>query len=456
MISYAPLTSILAFIVVTIVLCLTEISRPQVRFTLGFMAPLSLLGVFASLALSGDPNSVKVLVPGVLELNQISCYGGALFNFVYCIAFLGFGQRVFATKSAGYWLILQLLISLGLLCENMEIFSLFIVAALITHLKVSQSDVYQVSRKQDGYIVVVFCSIVAVCLSLFFFLMLRINFGLSTFSELTLLAKQLPRYMKISGSVLMMLMLGAFPLHFWVKPLFAAPSRYGLAVITRLNIGFVVWCKLYQLVFSGDPLLDSMLTFGCGANLVYAAFLLFGERRLSQIVSALYLFHVPLLILAVKVTGRGSIGDFALDFANITVAISGLLIILSMLRERLGAENIDRATGLGISYPFLGISFLICVLSLVGFPGTLGFISSEVMLHHFAESTWFVAVSFIITLALNGYSSFRIFGESFYGDPAQSFRRILQPLAREKLAIAMILLFLFLSGIGPQLIAAQN
>ena len=172
--------------------------------------------------------------------------------------------------------------------------------------------------------------------------------------------------------------------------------------------------------------------------------------------SALYLFHVPLLILAVKVTGKGSIGDFALDFANITVAISGLLIILGMLRDRLGAENIDRATGLGISYPFLGISFLLCVLSLVGFPGTLGFISSEVMLHHFAESTWFVAVAFIITLALNGYSSFRIFGESFYGDPAQSFRRILQPLAREKLAIAMILLFLFLSGIGPQIIAAQN
>lgn len=456
MISLATQLSMFALILAIIVVCLSEMLHPRTRFALGFMAPLSLLALFTFLASFGDPNGVKVMLPGVLELNQISCYGGVLFNFVYCVVFLAFGPRVFATKSAGYWLILQLLVSLGLLCENMEIFALLLVAALITHLKVSQSDVYQVSRKQDGYIVVVFCSIIAVCVSLAFFLLLRLNFSLATFSELTLVAKQLPRYMKVCGSILMMLMLGAFPLHFWVKPLFAAPSRYGLAVITRLNIGFVVWCKLYQLVFSGDQLLDGLLTFGCGANLVYAAFLLFGERRLSQIVSALYLFHVPLLILAVKVTGRGSIADFALDFANITVAISGLLIILGMLRDRLGAENIDRATGLGISYPFLGISFLVCVLSLVGFPGTLGFISSEVMLHHFAESTWFVAVSFIITLALNGYSSFRIFGESFYGDPAQSFRKIFQPLRREKLAITMILLFLFLSGMGPQILAIRH
>jgi NADH:ubiquinone oxidoreductase subunit 4 (subunit M) len=136
--------------------------------------------------------------------------------------------------------------------------------------------------------------------------------------------------------------------------------------------------------------------------------------------------------------------------------MSGLLVILGMLRDRLGAENLDRASGLGIAYPFLGISFLVCVLSLVGFPGTLGFISSEVMLHHFAESTWPVAICFIITLALNGYSSFRIFGESFYGDPAQSFRKIFQPLRREKLALALILLFLFASGLGPNLFVRQG
>lgn len=452
MISYAVLSAIMVFLITTACLCLFESSRQRVRFFLGLAAPLSLLALFTSLALSATRNGEKILVLGVFQLNQISCYGGVLFNFVYFVVFLAFGQRVFANKNAGYWLLVQLLISTALVCENMEIFSLVLVAAFIAHLKVSQSDTYQLSRKQDGYIVVVFCSIIAVLVSLTFFLLLKLNFGLATFSELTLSAKQLPRYMKVTSSILMMLMLGAFPLHFWVKPLFAAPGRYGLAVITRLNIGFVVWCKLYHLIFSGDHVLDSMLTIGCGGNLVYAAFLLFGERRLSQIVSALYLFHVPLLILAVKVTGRGSIDDFALDFANITVAISGLLVILGMLRDRLGAENIDRATGLGISYPFLGISFLVCVLSLVGFPGTLGFISSEVMLHHFAESTWFVATCFIITLALNGYSSFRIFGESFYGDPAQSYRRILQPLRREKIALAMILLFLFASGLGPQLL----
>ena len=62
-----------------------------------------------------------------------------------------------------------------------------------------------------------------------------------------------------------------------------------------------------------------------------------------------------------------------------------------------------------------------------------------------------MAACFIITLALNGYPSFRIFGESFYGDPAQSFRKIFQPIGREKIAVGLVLLFLFASGVGPHL-----
>jgi len=431
---------------------LLKVGSPFSRRIFGLMAPFAMIVFFASYVDLVGHEDVSIIVPGFLEVRQIGAYCGILFNFIYCVVFLAFGDRVFLTRSSAYWLFVQLLVSLGLICENMEMFSLLLTAALVAHLKVSQVDVYQVSKKQDRFVVVVFCSILAVALSLVFFGLLRLSLGLETFSQLANSVSAMPRYLKIISSLLMMVSLGAFPLHFWVKPLFAAPARYGLAVITRLNIGFIVWCKLYPLIFSGDPLLDKILTYGCGANLLYAAFLLFGERRLSQIVSSLYLFHVPLLILAVKISGKESMPDFVLDFANITVAISGLLVILGMLRDRLGAENLDRSSGLGISYPFFGISFLVCVLSLVGFPGTLGFISSEVMLHHFAESTWPVAICFIITLALNGYSSFRIFGESFYGDPAKSYRKVFQPLGREKMAIVMVLVFLLASGIGPQVL----
>lgn len=442
----------LALASIAVVVSLFNFSTPAVRRAFGLLAPLSMLLFFASSVDSERPDHVVVLVPGWLELQQIGAYCGLLFNFIYAVVFIAFGERVFATRSAGYWLAIQLFVSLGLLCESVELFALVVTAALVLHLKVSQEDIYQVSKKQDRFVVVIFSSLLAVVLAMMFFGCVAGLYGLTSFKALIAAGEGLPRLLKVMSSLLMMTLLGAFPFHFWVKPLFGSPGRYGLSVITRLNVGFIVWCKLYPLILSGDPLLDTLLTYGCGANLLYAAFLLFGERRLSQIVSSLYLFHVPLLILAVKTSGVGGVPDFVLDFANITVAISALLVILGMLRDRLGAEELERASGLGISYPFLGISFLVCVLSLVGFPGTLGFVSSEVMLHHFAESTWPVAACFIVTLALNGYSSFRIFGESFYGDPAKSFRRLFQPLIREKVAIAMVLLFLLASGIGQQIV----
>ena len=416
---------------------------------LGLLSTLALLFFFAWFVDSANPEAYTEILASTIRIDQMCAYCGILFNFVYCIVFLAFGDRVFASRASGCWILLQLMVSLALISENTPIFCLLISAALLLHLTVSQVDVYQVSTRGERFILVQFSSLLAVLLTVVFFALLLARHDVSSFTFLQTSIGLLPRSVKVLSSLVMMIMLGAFPLHFWVKPLFAAPARYGLAVITRLNIGFVVWCKLYPCIFSGDQLLETILTFGCGANLLYAALLLFGERKLTQIVSALYLFHVPLLILAVKISGKNGPHDFVLDFANITVAISGLLVILGMLRDRLGAENIDRASGLGISYPFIGIAFLVCILSLVGFPGTLGFISSEVMLHHFAEATWPVAVCFIITLALNGYSSFRIFGESFYGDPALSYRSILQPIFREKLAIALVLLFLFVSGIGP-------
>jgi len=448
--THSLITWLLLIPIVATSVAYSELFRASTRRSLALAACLALVVFFGALLDSSSPsNSIPVLAPW-LEATRISAYCGVLFNFIMCLVFIAFGDRVFATKTAGVWSLIQTLVSIGFITENTLIFAVVIAAAMLCHLKVSQEDVYQVSRKGDRYILVTFSSIVAIAVLLLFFGLLRSVHQINTFSELTSSVASLPRPTKLLGHVLLMIMLGAFPLHFWVKPLFAAPARYGLAVITRLSIGFLVWAKLYPLIFSGDQLLDHALTLGCGANLLYAGFLLFGERKLSQIVSALYLFHVPLLILAVKFSEHEKTPDFMLDFANITVAISGLLIILGMLRDRLGAENLDNASGLGNSYPLIGIAFLFCVLSLVGFPGTLGFISSEIILHHLAESTWPVAVCFIITIALNGYSSFRIFGESFYGDPAKSFRQIFQPLRREKLALAMILLFLFISGVGPQ------
>ncbi len=426
------------------------------RHLLGLLSTATLATYFlivppCDLAVTAGDVSHHIMV---LESMVSTC--GVLFNIVYFLVFVAFGKRVFQQRTAGDWLSLQLIISGALIAESTWLFTALIVLALLIHLRVSQADVYQVSRKQDRFFLVQSYTVIAMLVTVAFFGAQHLVMGITQFSDLINAAQIMPRWLKILSSVFMMVMLGAFPFHVWVKPLFAAPARYGLAVITRITIGFVVWCKLYPLIFSGDVFLEQLLTYGCGANLLYAAFLLFGERKLSQIVSSLYLFHVPLLILAVKVSGKGEIVDFVLDFANITVAISGLLIILGMLRDRLGAENLDSASGLGISYPLLGISFLVGVLSLVGFPGTLGFICSELVLHHLAESTWPVAAAFILTIALNGYSSFRIFGESFYGDPAQTYRVLFQPVTREKLALAVLVSFLFFSGFAPQIIAVVN
>ncbi len=446
----SSLVTLLPFVLAVAVYA--EVFSARARQVLAQATSLCCAMYFLSLLSDSWLEKTIVLVPGLIEANPLSILCGVLFNFIYLMVFIGFGKRIFAATSAAYWLIIQGLLSLALLSDSIFLFFVTICAALLAHLHVSSIDVYQTSRREDRFILIKASTVFTMILcALFLYCLNRVE-QVYDFSVLYLTAANFSRSTKIVSSLVMMSILGAFPFHSWVKPLFAAPARYGLAVITRLNIGFVVWCKLYLIIFAGDHFMSSALVLGCGANLLYASFLLFSERKLSQIVAALYLFHVPLLILAVQMAGHSGPRDIALDFTNITVATSGLLIILGLLRDRVGAEGLDHASGLAISYPFFGIAFLFCMLSLVGFPGTLGFLCSEVILHHFAEATWPVAVAFIITLALNGYSTFRIFGESFYGSPEQSYRKLFQPVMREKVALGIVLVVLFFSGVGTQLI----
>jgi formate hydrogenlyase subunit 3/multisubunit Na+/H+ antiporter MnhD subunit len=106
-------------------------------------------------------------------------------------------------------------------------------------------------------------------------------------------------------------------------------------------------------------------------------------------------------------------------------------------------------TGLGPLFPELAVCYLICVLSLVGFPGTLGFIEEEVMLGQGVEHHRGLVGIIAIALTLNGFSSFRLFARIFYGQPFEGRDIETRLSVRERLVIVAVLAALVINGLAP-------
>ncbi len=408
------------------------------------------LALFVWLFSNPNATDLGLISEAVLQTPTLFC--GVIFNLMLTLVYSAFGSRIFKFRFSHSWFCLQLLINFCLLTDSLLLFIFFITCALLLHIRISRQDVYQTIKQSHYFLVFSGFSLIAIGLLSLLLVNLTVFNGLFTISQLQTSASHLTLTTIILGILSLALMVGIFPFHFWVKPIFLAPTRYGLAAIIRLNIGFVFWCKFGFLMTTAFHLYPKIILIMLTANLLYSALILFGERKLSGIASSLYQWHVPLFILNGLLVQHGSEIHSIMDFFNTSICISSLVIIIAMLRDRIGPENLDSATGLAISFPVFGLSFLFCVLSLIGFPGTLGFMSIEILLHNLSQEYWLVAGCFVFALALNGYSCFRIFGDSFYGNPLQIYNKIFQPKLREKLALIILIFIVLVNGLGPDLI----
>jgi NADH-quinone oxidoreductase subunit M len=158
--------------------------------------------------------------------------------------------------------------------------------------------------------------------------------------------------------------------------------------------------------------------------------------------------------MAVCVTGLGHLGTTVslLDGVNVAIAVLGLMGVCSLLTSRFGVRGVLSPTGLGPLFPELAVCYLICVLSLVGFPGTLGFIEEEVMLGQGVEHHRGMVGIIAIALTLNGFSSFRLFARIFYGQPFDGRDAETRLTLRERGVILVVLAALIVNGLAPSLL----
>ncbi len=245
------------------------------------------------------------------------------------------------------------------------------------------------------------------------------------------------------------IMAGLFPFHSWVVPFLGAPRSTVFLPLLCIEMGMVLFLRLYSPLITQYSHHSSLFVWIPAVGLMYAAVLFFGERRLKRIPGYLYLSHISLMSLSAIGFGHMGVTVSLLDGVNVLIAILGLMGVCALLTSRFGVRGVLAPSGLGALFPELAVCYLVCVLSLVGFPGTLGFINEEVMLGQGLEHQGLLVALIAIALTLNGFSSFRLFARIFYGQPFQGRDPETAILTRERIIIFVILALIVLNGLAP-------
>src|SRR5262249_52108265 len=185
------------------------------------------------------------------------------------------------------------------------------------------------------------------------------------------------------------------------------------------------------------------------ATAVYAAGMAVVQQEVRCFFSYLFLSHVSLVLVGLELHTPVSLtGALFLWFA-VTLSLAGFGLTLRALEARYGRLSLDDFRGLYEHSPMLAVCFLVTGLASVGFPGTLGFVSSELLVEGAIAASLPTGIAVVAAAALNGIAVVRAYFLLFTG--ARHFSSVsLAITARERFVLVTLTALILGGGLFPQ------
>jgi NADH-quinone oxidoreductase subunit M len=236
------------------------------------------------------------------------------------------------------------------------------------------------------------------------------------------------------------------PFHQWLPELIEKGPMGHVIAFCAPQLG------AYALVRLLAPTAPQSLLIGLGAaslvTAVYGACLACGRRSFRGTYAGLFMGQTSLVFAGLQCTTHASLaGGLALWISG-GLALTGLGLTVWALIARRGRLNLESYQGGYERSPMLATSFLLFGLTSCGFPGTLGFLSQDLLLQGTTQEYPHIGVLVAATTALNSITLMRAYLHLFCGSPAHySISQSLRP--RERLAMLLLLAPLFVFGLFP-------
>lgn len=240
---------------------------------------------------------------------------------------------------------------------------------------------------------------------------------------------------------------GVSPLHCWIPDLFEK-ATFGKAIlfVTPMTGAYAVM----RLVLPVAPTwaLQSIALLSL-ATAVYAAGMALVQTEARRFFAFLFLSHSSLVLVGLELATPIGLAGALCVWLSVGVSLLGFGIALRCVEARIGRLNMETFHGLYEHTPFLAGMFLLTGLASIGFPGTIGFIGTELLIEGAIGVYPMIGIAVVFAAALNGIAVVKAYFYVFTGTrhPATiSFGCRWS----ERLAILAILLLIVGGGLHPQ------
>lgn len=241
---------------------------------------------------------------------------------------------------------------------------------------------------------------------------------------------------------------GTIPVHCWLTDWFEHAS-FGNAILFVAPLPGVYAAARLVLPIAPEWVLHSLGIVSL-ITAVYAACMATIQQDVRRFFAYLFLSFSSLVLVGLELgTSISLAGSLSLWF-SVALGLGGFGLTLRALEARFGRLSLADFHGLYDNSPALAVCFLITALASVGFPGTLGFVATDLLVDGAVEANLAVGIGVAVAAALNGIAVLRAYFRLFTGKRHASSVSLLIGV-REWIAVLTLTALIFGGGFFPQL-----
>ena len=206
---------------------------------------------------------------------------------------------------------------------------------------------------------------------------------------------------------------GIIPMHCWMTDLFENASFGNALLFVTPMVGVYTAMRLVlpiapEWVLHASALLSLVTA-------IYAAGMALVQQEARRFFCFLFLSYSSLVFVGLE-TGNaiGLTGALCVWF-SVGLSMTGFGLTLRSIEARAGRLSLEKFHGLHDITPRLAGLFLLTGLASIGFPGTVGFVGTELLVDGAVQTYPLVGIAIVIAAALNGLAVLHIFFRVFAG-----------------------------------------
>lgn len=245
---------------------------------------------------------------------------------------------------------------------------------------------------------------------------------------------------------------GIVPAHAWVVDASAAGLLPTLLLVNG-HLGAWVVLRIIVPVFPGTMAMEASLL----ANLalltaLYAAIRGVAEMRTRHVVVLVAISQSACILAGLEAHDAVGIGGALAHMWVMGAASMTLGAVVDAVEARGAYETLAIPQGLGRLWPRLATVALVASLALVGLPGTLGFVSEDLLIQASLEVSPQVGILLPLSTAINAVVLLRLCSRLFMGTRPTTGHTVSDAQTREWWPLVLLVGSLLLAGLMPRLV----